>query len=992
MQEQNTLTSFKSKKTPSLRIMAVGYYGAGNIGDDLLLSILHNWCAEENCQLTAVSIDPAATKNLLGIEAIDFYDLPALIQTMQNTDLLVLGGGGLFQGHHQFSINALYNYLPGDIAAYARSFFMARQLGVKTLAWAQGVGPLDSMQSRQIVREVFTLADWVSVRDEGSAELLREIGVTRPVKVAPDPVWAWPLNDKKNKSAISAATHHTQKKLAIVIRPWSFVDGWEDYLVTAIKAVVPSTFTLVWVPFQSHQIDGRSTSDIAFVESLMARLTDTHQCALYGNLTIPETVEVLGDCDAIFAMRLHAQILALAMGKPTLCYEYDPKMTAASAWAEVPDDLRVPVSGTVEQLRIALKALIQEPTGSTTHGARTLAAKAEEHHQLLQHAITETLRDTRPRKQWEASDFDWISAWRDGQIANLSQVVVKHDKEIGILAHTIAEREGQITSLTEVIVRCEGQIASLNQALGGRDEQIASLTEMIVRRDGQIASLNQTVVERDGQIASLNQTVVERDGQIASLNQTVVERDGQIASLNQTVVERDGQIKSLLSTRSWRVTRPLRLINRLAQSMASQERRYALLKAIYWRLPEQFRHKLNRQRHAYVARRLHHNFTMNQGGDHSSVFHAIEQSEWLVRANQAERIAIIPCGFEFDELVNQRPINAAKYFAAQGYLVLFVAWQWSPNDTLSKGCGEVWPNVYQVPLFDFVSKAEMLCQPRELSLFLVTMPAPTLVDLIPSLRQRGLAIVYDIMDEWEAFFHVGQAPWFKKPIEDSLVLQSDYVCAVSPSLRDKFTALRLDISVIGNGYTPDVIGVEHKGVAGTQRSDERVIGYFGHLTDAWFDWRQVFHLAKIRTDLTFEIIGYGEPDWVRQESAALPNLRLLGKVLPDDLHRYTSRWSAGIIPFVEGVLAEAVDPIKIYEYLYFGLPVIVTGIRHLKDYPMTYFAERKDVLDALEHALQSKRKPEELDAFLERTTWRARFDTLVSELNKNHNMQRLYAN
>ncbi|MGC3695943.1 polysaccharide pyruvyl transferase family protein, partial [Enterococcus faecalis] len=77
--------------------------------------------------------------------------------------------------------------------------------------------PLDSMQSRQIVREVFTLADWVSVRDEGSAELLREIGVTRPVKVAPDPVWAWPLNDKKNKSAISAATHHTQKKLAIVI-------------------------------------------------------------------------------------------------------------------------------------------------------------------------------------------------------------------------------------------------------------------------------------------------------------------------------------------------------------------------------------------------------------------------------------------------------------------------------------------------------------------------------------------------------------------------------------------------------------------------------------------------------------------------------------------------------------------------------------------------------------------------------------------------------
>lgn len=495
-----------------------------------------------------------------------------------------------------------------------------------------------------------------------------------------------------------------------------------------------------------------------------------------------------------------------------------------------------------------------------------------------------------------------------------------------------------------------------------------------------------TVIDR------LNTSLGKRDTQIASLIQSIADRDAQNSSLSRSVVERDAQIQSVLSTRSWRISRPLRLINRLAQAIVSQERRYALLKSVYWRLPEKIRNQLNRQRYAYVTRRLNHNFALNQGTDHSAGFHAIEQSEWLVRANQAERIAIIPCGFEFDELVNQRPINAAKYFAEQGYLVLFIAWQWSPNDSLSKGRGEVWSNVYQIPLFDFASKTEKLCPPRELSLFLVTMPAPILVDLIPSLRQRGLAIVYDIMDDWDAFFHVGQAPWFQKSTEESLVLQSDYVCAVSPSLRDKFAHLRFDISVIGNGYTPNVIGVEHKGVGGTQRGDERVIGYFGHLTDAWFDWRQVFHLARSRTDITFEIIGYGEPDWVRQESAALPNIRLLGKVLPKDLHRYTSRWSAGFIPFIEGILAEAVDPIKIYEYLYFGLPVIVTGIRHLKDYPMTYFAERKDVLDVLEHALQSKRKPDELDAFLKRTTWRARFDTLVSEVNKNQNMRGLYEN
>jgi lipopolysaccharide biosynthesis protein len=69
---------------------------------------------------------------------------------------------------------------------------------------------------------------------------------------------------------------------------------------------------------------------------------------------------------------------------------------------------------------------------------------------------------------------------------------------------------------------------------------------------------NHALAEREGQIASLNQAVTERDGQIASLNQAVTERDGQIASLNRALAERDGQIAQICSSKSWRLTRPLR--------------------------------------------------------------------------------------------------------------------------------------------------------------------------------------------------------------------------------------------------------------------------------------------------------------------------------------------------------------------------------------------------------------------------------------------------
>lgn len=509
----------------------------------------------------------------------------------------------------------------------------------------------------------------------------------------------------------------------------------------------------------------------------------------------------------------------------------------------------------------------------------------------------------------------------------------------------------------------------------------------------EIDRLNTILAGYDGKIVALAQTIAERDGEIASLTRAVAERDGKIASLTHAVAERDGKIRSFISSRSWRLTRPIRLVSRLVGPILSQNERYKFLKTIYWRLPEALRHKLNRQRHAYVAKRILHNGAIkSQSSSSSTDGCTIEQNEWLIKANQAERIAIIPCGFEFDELVNQRPINAAKYFADQGYFVLFVAWQWSHQDVLSKGCGEVWSNVYQIPLFEFIAKAEKLDHHNEFSLFMVTMPAPALVNLIPSLRQRGLAIVYDIMDEWEAFSHAGQAPWFLTSVEVSLVLQSDYVCGVSPSLRDKFSYLRSDIGVIGNGYTPSVIGVEHKGIAGSQRGDNWIVGYFGHLTDAWFDWKLVFDLARNRPDVTFDIIGYGEPDWARHEAAELPNIRLLGKVLPKELYRYTSRWSVGIIPFVEGILAEAVDPIKIYEYLYFGVPAVVTGIRHLQDYPMTYFSEREDILDSLDHAFKCVCKSDELDLFLQQTTWQARFDTLVKQVKKYQNIRHLYAN
>ncbi|MDP2786085.1 MAG: PIG-L family deacetylase [Sulfurimicrobium sp.] len=93
--------------------------------------------------------------------------------------------------------------------------------------------------------------------------------------------------------------------------------------------------------------------------------------------------------------------------------------------------------------------------------------------------------------------------------------------------------------------------------LGGR--QITSLMQAVRHnpiKDSQISGLNQAVAERDARISGLHQVMAERDAQIAGLRQAVAERDAQIAGYGET-------IQKTYRSRSWRLTRPLRFLERL---------------------------------------------------------------------------------------------------------------------------------------------------------------------------------------------------------------------------------------------------------------------------------------------------------------------------------------------------------------------------------------------------------------------------------------------
>jgi glycosyltransferase involved in cell wall biosynthesis len=342
----------------------------------------------------------------------------------------------------------------------------------------------------------------------------------------------------------------------------------------------------------------------------------------------------------------------------------------------------------------------------------------------------------------------------------------------------------------------------------------------------------------------------------------------------------------------------------------------------------------------------------------------------MAELRRARSVVVIPSAVGFQSSFNQRPISMARYFADRGSTVMFVALQ------SREPVQEVYPRIYHLPAAAFQASLEEIASLG--GAYLCTLPNRNLLENARTLRAGGYHIHYDIMDDWEEFHGSGEAPWYTAAVEREMVQLSDTVSAVSGKLAEKFRPLRKDIAVIPNGYDPGILNCPQFEAAHAPL-ERKTVGYFGHLSDAWFDWETVLEAARRLREVEFELIGYGLSDRSRARLADYPNIRFQGLAAQSDLHRFARRWWAGMIPFRESVLAAAVDPLKIYEYLHFGLPTVVTGVSGIAGYPLVRFAaDREAFVTALDEV---RGRPDEhmlegVSEFLKTCLWKERLADL----------------
>lgn len=331
------------------------------------------------------------------------------------------------------------------------------------------------------------------------------------------------------------------------------------------------------------------------------------------------------------------------------------------------------------------------------------------------------------------------------------------------------------------------------------------------------------------------------------------------------------------------------------------------------------------------------------------------------------------------ESEGQRPTQVALELARRGVPVVFVYWrwwthEWCPQDRLGEG-------IVQVPIDVVLERPEVLAEAfaglRRSALF--AFPHPGFFDLLAALQAEGWLTAYDVLDDWQEFHRVGQAIWYQPCFERHLLGACDAVLAVNEALAERIRHLgREELRVIGNGLRPDVATVRNPR---RLPRGEVTVGYFGHLSAAWFDWGLVAAAAARRPRWRFYLIGYGGP-----ERLDLPvNVELLGKQPQAELAGFAAAWDVAIVPFKPERLASGADPIKIYEYLAMGLPVVVTGVAAPEGgAPFVRTSEGVDAfLVAVEQAVaEPPERVAERRAFAARCTWQRRVDDMLAVLDQ----------
>ena len=191
-------------------------------------------------------------------------------------------------------------------------------------------------------------------------------------------------------------------------------------------------------------------------------------------------------------------------------------------------------------------------------------------------------------------------------------------------------------------------------------------------------------------------------------------------------------------------------------------------------------------------------------------------------------------------------------------------------------------------------------------------------------------VIYDCIDELEVHVRRRELAALYRSWEDRLVARASGAVVTAKRLGEALHARRPDLPVtlIRNGADVDCF---QSSAASTPRPHDvpatgrPIVGFVGALYE-WIDWELIHETAQQLSEYEFVFLGPRDGRGNAKRVGALPNVRLLGRRPYERVPAYVDTFDVCWVPFKEDEVGTAANPVKIYEYLSLGKPVVTTPV------------------------------------------------------------------
>ncbi len=258
--------------------------------------------------------------------------------------------------------------------------------------------------------------------------------------------------------------------------------------------------------------------------------------------------------------------------------------------------------------------------------------------------------------------------------------------------------------------------------------------------------------------------------------------------------------------------------------------------------------------------------------------------------------------------------------------------------------------------------------------------------LIGHLNERGA--VYDITDDWELAEPDSARRAQVAILDRALCRRADLTVVCSQALYDSRQPFARRLLLLPNGV--DAKHYEEASAPSTRHWPGPTFGYTGTLHPERVDLDLILALARAYPEGSVVLVGPNSwPHGVLEKAiSSRPNIRLVGPVPYAQVPSEMARFDVCIVPHRQSPFVESLNPIKLWEYLACGKPIVASNVAGFRDYPQfcRIASTPEEFLHAAEEALQEAREGPDAEVARARReeagchSWESRLDCLLEAL------------